>query len=42
MRLTAREMWVLWIVIGLLLLGMLVKVYRAKHPGNTVNAPAGH
>lgn len=42
MRLTAREMWVLWTLIGLLLLGMAVKVYRTKHPANLVNVPAGH
>ncbi len=32
MRLTTREMWVLWTLAGLLLLGMVVKVYRAEHP----------
>ena len=39
-RLTRQEQLVLCSVLGLLLVGLAVKVFRQSHPGATVIAPA--
>ncbi|MEY4387341.1 MAG: hypothetical protein RLY20_2624 [Verrucomicrobiota bacterium] len=38
-RLTRQEQLVLCSVLGLLLVGLAVKVYRQSHPGTTVVTP---
>ena len=40
-RLTKQEQWVLGVVLGLLLIGLAVKSYRAAHPPATAASPAG-